>query len=928
MTGSEPACPQVAIRLLGGVSLRVDCREVELGGDRIRSLLAILAMAAGGSVPTGVLVDRIWGEAQPANAGASLHTLMNRLRRVIGADLVTTGPAGYSLQIDPDQVDALLFGRLLRDAAQPTDPAEEHQAITRALKLWSGRPFEGISSEWLESSEAPRLVEQYLAAVERRIDLQRGDDLYGEVLVELRELTAAHPLRESLWVRLLRLLAQSGRTAEALELYESVRLRIADELGVDPGGELRGVHAELLAGDAPPPPRRIAPSQLPADVPGFTGRKEVLTELDKAFAARGPETVVTLVLHGPGGVGKTSLAVHWSHRVASEFPDGTLFADLGGYGPGEPVDPAVAAGFLLHALGVPAGQIPAGVDGRSALLRSTLAGQRVLLVLDNALNADQVRPLLPGTGAVVLITSRSRLRGLVAREGARQIPVEQLSVADARTLLTGRIGLPEVGGAKAIDQLADSCNHLPLALVIAAEQIARRSGAGLADLVSELQEHQLDAFDAGDDPATDLRAVFSWSYRALEPEAARFFRMLGLYPGRRFAPAAVAALAGLDERTATKLLRRLTDLHLVDESSPNRFQLHDLLRAYAAEQLRETESAQEVDAAWERMLDWAAQSAAASRRILGEPQRIHYLGPPLDGTVPMTFKDRPSAISWFDSELRALMAMVTASAKAGHHRQSAALALHLWAPLARLVSPEESIAIQQGAAESGRLAGRPLMEALAWNQLGTSFGEGGDLARAEEALLRSLKLFQEIDDESGESVVRGNLGFLYDLLGDHDQAIEQVEAALAIGRRQQDANAIAHQLNNLAIIYLALGRYDEAVVTATEAFEQSRDVPEDRVRAYTHDTLGQAVASRGEVDRAAVHFEASVAINLTLGQPAPAARGLIRLGKAYLSAGNEAAARTAWERSLAMVDEYGATRLGEAYSEALELIAELDRPAR
>ncbi|TDO35627.1 DNA-binding SARP family transcriptional activator [Kribbella sp. VKM Ac-2527] len=924
MTDGGLARPQIAVGLLGNVGLHIDGRPVELGGERVRTLLAVLALSAGDSLPTTVIAERVWGDDPPANIGPSLHTLMTRLRRAVGVDLVSTGSAGYSLRIDPDDVDALRFSRLLRSAAQAVDAEHEHALIVEAMSLWMGQPFEGIRSAWLESGEAPRLVEQYLAAVERRVDLRVDDRQYGEVLAELRELTNAYPLRESLWVRFLRVLAQCGRTAEALELYESVRLRIADELGVDPGVELRALHAELLAGDRPRPVRKIVPNQLPADVPGFTGRKSVMAELDRILAGRGPESLVTLVLHGPGGVGKTSLAVHWSHQAAADFPDGTLFVDLGGYGPGEPVDPSVALGYLLHALGVPAARIPAEVDGRSALLRSTLAGQRVLLVLDNARNAEQVRPLLPGTGAVVLVASRSRLRGLVAREGAQQLPVEQLSTADARTLLSERLG--ETGESKLLDQLADSCNHLPLALVIAAEQIARRSGAGLtglAELVEELDEQHLDAFDTGDDVATDLRAVFSWSYRALDDEAARLFRMLSLYPFRRFAPSAVAALTGRDERAATRLLRRLTDLHLTVETGPNRFQLHDLLRAYAAERFGETDTPEDARVAWERLLDWAVHSAHAARRVLGEPNRLKYLAEPLPDTVPESFADQQAALTWFDVELRGLMAMVKEGAARGLHAGAASLGLLLWTHLGRLVSPDESIAIQQISAESGRLVGNRMIEALAHNQLGTSYGARGDLDRTETELTRALRAFEAIGAEAGIALVRGNLGFLYQLRGEYDESIRQQEIALEINRRGDDAHAESVVLNNLAMTYVESGRYDEARRTAVEGVRLSENLADRRALSYVRDTLGQAYVGLGEVELAAEQFEAAVVLNLELGSVAPAVNALVRMGQTWLGAGDRAAARTAWNRALELIDDHGLGILEPRRPEITALLEDL-----
>ncbi len=918
--------PEVSIRLLGGVELRLDGRQVELGGERVRALLVVLALAVGEPLSTGVLADRVWGDEPPANIGPSLHTLMTRLRRSTGADVVVTGPTGYSLRIEPDQVDALRFVRLLRAAAKQTDPQLEYAGIAEAVALW-GRPFEGVRSDWLETVEAPRLTEQYLGAMERLVDLRPPDAPYGELLVELRQLVAQHPLRESLWVRLLRLLSQTGRTAEALELYESIRRRIADELGVDPGAELRNVHTELLSGE-PAPERPLVPNQLPADVPGFTGRKQAVADLDRAYSERAGESAVTVVLHGPGGAGKTSLAVHWGYRVASEFPDGVLFADLGGYGPGEPVEPAVALGYLLQSLGVQAGRIPADVDGRGALLRSMLATRRVLLVLDNVRNAEQVRPLLPGSGAAVLITSRSRLRGLAAREGARQIPVDQLSAVDARALLVGRIGVHDEDDAL-LDQLAERCNHLPLALVIAAEQVATRSTAGLQELVEELDDRRLDVLDTGDDPATDLRAVFSWSYRALDDESARFFRLLSIHPARRFSAAGAAALAGVSERRATRLLRRLTDLHLLGEAGTDRYQLHDLLRAYAGEQLREVESEEDLNAAWERLLDWACHSASNARLVLGEPNRLQYLREPLPGTVPLQFADRAAAQQWFDIELRSLMALVRHGAAAGHHRFAASLGLLMWGQLDRLVSAGEAIALHEIAVASAAQTGEQLLEAMAFNQLGTSYGLAGHLDRTETMLLQAMNRFLAIGSLTGEALVCGNLGFLYQLRGEHEQAIRYLERGIAINRETDEPQAsTVAQLNNLAMTYLTLGRPTKAMEIATEAVELSQGLVNQRYLAISQDSLGQALSVLGRHAEAADMFELALVFKLAEGQLAGVANTYLRLALARFESGDVEGARAPAEQLRAMVAEHGIDRLKESGTDLEELLARLDQVER
>ena len=475
----------------------------------------------------------------------------------------------------------------------------ERGLIDEALGLWRGTPFDGVASRWLADAETPRLVERYLSALERVVDLDIEVGEYDAHVSRLRTEIARHPLRESLWTRLLVVLDRSGRPAEALEQYERVRVRIADELGVDPGPDLRRIHAELLERDAHGPPSTATmptlaaptsrrPHQLPSDIERFTGRSEALAALDALLplgdAAARP--IVIAAVDGLGGIGKTTLAVHWAHRVRDRFPDGQLFVDLRGFGPGTPVEPAAALDILLRGLGLANEQIPNDVDARSALLRTTLAERRVLVVLDNARDSEQVRPLLPGSSSLVVVTSRSQLRGLAAREGAHRVSLGQFASPESAALLAATFGVRRVPyDTQTLTELADLCGHLPLALVIAAEYAARQPETGLRDLTGKLRDepNRLDALDVGDDRASNLRGVFSWSYAALDAEAARLFRLLAGQPAADFSAELAGAVAGVDGEPVRRTLDRLVGVHLLQQSRAGRYQFHDLIRAYAAE---------------------------------------------------------------------------------------------------------------------------------------------------------------------------------------------------------------------------------------------------------------------------------------------------------------------------------------------------------
>lgn len=436
------------VRLLGDLDIRTEGRTVELTGKRLRSLFGVLAMSARAPVPAEVLGHRIWGQREPKNVRRSVQTLVVRLRGALGADAVDSSSSGYRLAVSPDQIDAVRFIRLLDEARRTSGSDDERQLLEAALALWRGTPFEGIDSDWLMEAEAPRLVEGYLAAVERRADLDMAARHCDGLVAELRELTGRYPARQALWVRLLNALDLDGRSAEALAAYELARRRLAAETGTQPGPELRRIQDRLLAADTaaargtsgpgsstPGGSGNLLPqSPLPPDMAGFSGRSAALASLDALLpdaSAPSGGPIVIAVISGPGGIGKTALAVHWAHRVQDRFADGHLYVDLRGSGPRDPLDPVAALELLLGDLGLLAEETPAGLEARSALFRSRLARRRMLVMLDNARDAAQVRPLLPGATSMVVVTSRSQLRGLAAREHANRIDLNALTLGDA-----------------------------------------------------------------------------------------------------------------------------------------------------------------------------------------------------------------------------------------------------------------------------------------------------------------------------------------------------------------------------------------------------------------------------------------------------------------------------------------------------------------
>jgi DNA-binding SARP family transcriptional activator len=591
--------------LLGPLEVRIGGAVVPIGSPKLRTLLAALLLNAGRTVPAGTLVELLWDGRDPVRPRSATQVWVSRLRaRLAGAaaSIVTTAD-GYRLDVAPESVDLNRFRYWMSAAGCAGDDTEETAAIERALAQWRDDALVDVPSEVLQREVVPALTEQRLQALDRRIELDLRRGRHDQVIEELLGLTARNPLHERLWAHLLTALHRTGRRAEALDAFETVRRNLSDELGIDPGTELRSLHSTVLIGHAgaaaPPTPR-----QLPAGVTAFTGRAGELARLDAVLAPARPQPSRTVVLTGPPGVGKTALAVHWARRVTERFPDGQLWMDLRGYHTGRAVAPEEKLGRFLRALGVPPARIPAGLADRAGLFRSTVDGRRILIGLDNARDPEQVRPLLPGApGCLVLMTSRDELPGLVAGEGAEPLTVGLPTVADAVVLLARRLGDTRVRTEWAATMdIIERCDRLPLAMAIVAARAANRPGFPLRAFAAELADTggRLEALSTGE-PEFDVRTAFSWSYRALPAEQARLFRLLSLHPDRDVGTCTAARIAGLHPLEAKRTLDALCRRNLFVEHAPGRYGMHELMRAYATELAG--------------CFDTAAERAAAARPV-------------------------------------------------------------------------------------------------------------------------------------------------------------------------------------------------------------------------------------------------------------------------------------------------------------------------
>ncbi|ALG13323.1 AfsR/SARP family transcriptional regulator [Kibdelosporangium phytohabitans] len=574
----------LSFNVLGPLEALRAGRFVTPSAAKQRNALAALLLSANSYVSQDYLIERIWDANVPKNARDALFTIVTRLRHTLGGqeELIRTRSGGYIMCLEPDQLDLLRFRHL----------AEQTEQLRGALALWRRPLLANVPSESLHRDDVPQLVEERLTATERLVEicLRRGH--HDETIRILREATADHPYREHLWAQLMTALTRSGRRAEALQTYHGVIANLRDELGIDPGRHLVRVHADILA-DARRPAGTplVRPRQLPPDLARFTGRTAALERLDEMLWPNEQRPAIA-VIGGAAGVGKTALAVHWAHRVRDQFPDGQIYLDMRASGAEPRVEPFAALGTMLRSFDVPAERVPGELDARSALLRSTLAGKKVLILLDDAGDAAQVRPLLPNSESLVLVVSRSRLSGLAALDGAQHLILGQLDTGESLALLATLLGARRVDAEPgAAAELAHLCGHLPLALAIGAERAGRRPDADLADVVDQLRDERarLDLLSVDDDPKASLRAVLARSYDTLDSRSARAFRLLGLHDGPDIGLGAAAVFLGTSQTEARQLADSLTHRCLLELVGRDRYRFHDLVRIYAAERATEHE---------------------------------------------------------------------------------------------------------------------------------------------------------------------------------------------------------------------------------------------------------------------------------------------------------------------------------------------------
>ncbi|MEU7004640.1 tetratricopeptide repeat protein [Nonomuraea sp. NPDC046570] len=944
---------QMEFRVLGPVDLWRDGHSVPIVGRKQRTLLAVLVLHANQVVPHDRLLTALWGSEIPGSGRRLLHNHVWSVRRMLThASMLTSTPVGYSLRMAPGASDLDAFiadssAARTALAAGSAEQAAEH--LRKALALWRGPALGGTRDE-LQLTEGAALEERRIVALADRIDADLALGRYQELISELRRLVADNPLQERLRAQLMLALHYAGRTAEALEEYRLARQHLRDELGLDPGKDLTRIHSEILSADSDlgqdasrvvdDPPRavaavrsRLAPRLLPADIARFTGRAaEVAHLLDGD-----PKAVVVEAIDGMAGVGKTALAVHAAHRLANRYPDGQLYIDLHGHTPGRhPLDAAPALRRLLCAVGVRPESIPDDVEQAAALWRAKLAERHMLVVLDNAASADQVRPLLAGVGhSKILITSRRRLTEL---EDASVLSLDVLQPEEAKTLFLSIVGEQRAGASrKTLADVLRLCGYLPLAIQITATRMVHRPAWTMEHLADRLgdEDRRMQELQVGD---RGVCIAFTLSYNQLSTAQQRMFRLLSLVPGNDFDRYTAATLTGTPLDQAERLLEGLLDSHLLQQHTAGRYRFHDLLRDYAQQTCQAIESDTDRADVIDRLRKYYLSTAALAAESLGHGDpRTTPLG--LWKCAPVMTRDRAAA--WLETERDNLVAAALTCHDAwavdislvlwrylfagAHHSNALALYEHA-ADVARRLGDqaariqvlinfgvtcwrtaqyEQALRHQQHALDISRRLGDRAAQSRALKNLGITCAELGRAEESNDHFEQALALARELNDRQRQSRVLTNLGINHERLGHYPRALHCLLQALSCAREIGDPMGEGRALNNLGFTYCRMGRYELGASHCQLALSIARRLGERTMETIALQNLGVAYGMLGRHQEALDHHHRSLTLGRQADSQANQAGTLVELGNLHLRLNCHSQAQDCHRQALTLVDESG-----------------------
>jgi DNA-binding SARP family transcriptional activator/predicted negative regulator of RcsB-dependent stress response len=888
-----------------------------------RLLLAVLLANPGQALSVDKLINALWGEVPPSSARQNLQQYIHRLRLALGSSALPHRSSGYGLSLEID-VDSTRFLQLARDGSSALEKGEYENAarhLWEGINLWRGDAFADVADCELVRNAAATLEKARTTATEHWAEAKMFIGQAREVPSILAGCIERDPLNENTRALLMRSLAASGRQAEALQLYRETRAMLVEQLGIEPGSTMREVHESILrdCGASQLPPI-IQAKELPANVAGFVGREDALSELDFMLPSdrddpAGP--VIISAIAGTAGVGKTALAVRWSHRVAARFPDGQLHINLNGYSNADPMTPMAALSSLLGSLGVKPNDVPSDVQSAAARYRTLLSGRRVLILLDNARSAEQVRPLLPGSpGCLVLVTSRDRLSGLVANEGARRLNLDTLSAAEAVALLEHLLGTQRVAAeTQAVEDLARLCAYLPLALRIAAARLADQPRLAIQDYVSALQQQNPAAALSTDEGA--VRTAFQLSYKALSPMARRAFRRLGLLPTQNFTCGAVGRLAGVGEQEAAELLEQLASAHLATQDYVGRYSMHDLLRQYASLVTTAEDSEDERMAAIGSLYGWYLAKIHAA----GDQVHPHIVRLPSPRHSVEEFDGPQAAIGWLDLERQNFRLLIMYAMRHGPKSMVWRLADGLRGYYEQIRHTAERLNIARMAVAAARSVDDPSGQAAGLLSLAHAcFGAGRHKSAVRHLELAAMYAHRAHWTE-GEAAIRGNLASVLVVLGQASAAVESAKVSISLYALDGNLLGEAKARECLANCYRILGWLPDGVTEANRALEQFAKLGSRHGAAMIHECLGELHLDLGDLEIALSHLQQSLVIHTELQAPFRVAVARLGIAKIHLGRAELSEARTEAATAQASLHDLRDLRLGAKATNILGEIA-------
>ncbi len=872
-----------------------------------RLVLAALLSEPDRPVPTEWLADVVWGQHPPRSARRNVQLYMHIIRTGIGTDRVISTPHGYA--IAAEGLDSIRFERQAQDGIALLSAGNHHAAselLRSALDLWRGNAFAEFVDNPLIAPKAMRL-EQIRLAVQRawfEAELRLGH--HANLLAELHDAALSNPFDEELCHSLMLAQYRSGRQTEALEQFRLTRIRLIDELGVEPGLRLQELHRQILAGD-PQLNLRVpanVPRQLPASSTEFVGRTEHFATLDTLV--RQHESLKSVVISGMAGIGKTSLAVGWGRINADHFPDGQLHVNLHTFGPAAPMPAGEALAHFLRALGVSGSDMPASTDGRAGMFQTLIHDRRMLILLDDAASADQVRPLLPATpGCLTIITSRQTLAGLTATHGTCRLPLDLLTAEESVELLSRIIGPSRVRADEmAVQRIASLCGRLPLALGIAAAAVADQPQLSLASYARELaSQSTLDTLQIPGDERHTVRAALSSSCDRLDAAARHLLRMLGAGYSTTFSTETAASATATSVEDVRRNLAELQRMHLIAAAEPGRYSMHDLIYQYAAELASQTGTPQAHMDAAARAVDHFSQSSYAASLLI-EAHTIRLLPSAiLDGVITARFADTAEATDWMNAEHPNLPAVVAFANKHGWLHQVTQIVVSWNTFLARQGYLTESLSLFEVALSAAEQLDDLPAHAAAARGLANTHILLGQLGQALPYAENALATYKRLGDPTNQGHTHLDLSVIHGGTGDSQVALTQAQAAQQNFRLTGNRRGQANASNNAGWYLAELGQYDAGLAACEEAYRINDETGDLQSRAYTLDSIAYIHGLKNDWHKAISAYQAAIQTFERINDRINVAVTHEALGDAYEATGASEAARSTWKEALTILEQ-------------------------